>query len=160
MATAGATLGGYVTYRLAEKGGEQTLERKIGKQRARKVYKKFEGQGGFWVFFGAILPPPFPIVPVLMAAGVLEYPKRKFLAALAAGRAVRFFAVAWLGRVYGTALIGWFSQYYRPVLYALITLGIVAGISLLLYLKWYRPRKKRQRHVAETPADSAQPRIA
>src|SRR5439155_3972274 len=34
MATVGALLGGYLTYRLAEKGGAETLERKIGRQRA------------------------------------------------------------------------------------------------------------------------------
>ena len=30
MATVGAIIGGYLTYRLAEKGGEETLEKKSG----------------------------------------------------------------------------------------------------------------------------------
>src|SRR5690242_10090303 len=42
FATAGAVIGGYVTYRLAKKGGKEGLEKKIGKKRAEKVYKKFE----------------------------------------------------------------------------------------------------------------------
>jgi membrane protein YqaA with SNARE-associated domain len=142
MATVGAVLGGYLTYRLAEKGGEETLERKVGKQRAEKVYKKFEKQGGFWVFLGSVLPPPFPIVPFLMAAGVMKYPKKKFLAALSSGRGVRFFAVAYVGHIYGKAIVTWLSQYYQPVLYVLIALAALAGLGALGYFVWYRPRHR------------------
>ena len=45
MGTAGAVLGGYVTFRLSKKGGKEGMEKKIGKQRAEKVYKKFEKAG-------------------------------------------------------------------------------------------------------------------
>src|SRR5512142_2319954 len=41
MATVGGVLSAYLTYRLAEKGGEETLKKKLGKTRAEKVYKKF-----------------------------------------------------------------------------------------------------------------------
>lgn len=149
MATVGAVLGGFLTYRLAEKGGEETLERKIGRERAQKAYRKFEKHGGLWVFLGSILPPPFPMVPVLMGAGVMQYPRRKFLAALSAGRGVRFFAVAYVGHVYGDAITRWLSQYYRPVLYTLIVLAVLGGIGALVYFKAYRPKKKREQELAE-----------
>ncbi len=144
MATLGAVLGGYVTYRLAEKGGEETLEKKIGKSKAEKVYKKFEKQGGFWVFIGSILPPPFPIVPFLTAAGVMQYPKKKFVAVLAAGRGVRYFAIAYVGHIYGKEIIGGLSQYYRPVLYSIIGLAVLAAIGALVFFKWYLPRRKKR----------------
>ena len=150
MATVGAVLGGYLTYRLAEKGGEETLERKIGKERSEKVYKKFEKQGGFWVFLGSVLPPPFPIVPVLMAAGVMQYPKRKFVTALSAGRGVRFFAVAYVGHIYGKAIVNWLSQYYQPVLYGLIAAAVAGAIGALVYFKWYRPRHKHPEQPPQT----------
>jgi len=143
MATAGAVVGGYVTYRLACKGGKQELEKKVGKSRAEKVYKKFEKGGFSTVFVGSILPPPFPLVPVLMAAGVLQYPEHKFLAALSLGRGVRFFVIAFLVRLYGTAIVGWPGRYYRPFLYVLISLGILGGIGVLFYFKWYRPRHQK-----------------
>lgn len=150
MATVGAVIGGYLTYRLAEKGGEETLEKKVGKNRAEKVYKKFETHGGLWVVIGSVLPPPFPIVPVLMAAGVLQYPKKKFLAALSAGRGVRFFAVAWIGHIYGMSIVRWLSQYYQPVLYGLIALAVLGGVGALLYWTWYLPRKRRRQHAGES----------
>jgi len=144
MATVGAVIGGYLTYRLAEKGGEETLEKKVGKQRVQKVYKKFEKRGFITVFIGSILPPPFPMVPFLMAAGVLQYPRKKFLSALSAGRGVRYFAVAWIGHVYGKTIISGLSQYYQPVLYGLIALAVLGAIAALLYFKWYRPKVQRQ----------------
>jgi membrane protein YqaA with SNARE-associated domain len=144
MATVGEVLGGYVTYRLAAKGGQATLERKVGKGRAEKTYKLFEKRGFITVFAGSILPPPFPFTPVLMAAGVLQYPRKKFFSALTAGRAVRFFAVAYLGRAYGQQMIVFFSRHYRPLLYVLIALAATAGIGALVYFKWYRPKAQRE----------------
>lgn len=149
MATAGAVIGGYVTYRLAKKGGKESLEKKIGKKRAEKVYKKFEKGGFSTVMVGAMVPPPFPLVPVLMAAGIMQYPVKKFLSALATGRAIRFFALAYLGRLYGTKIVGWFTRYYKPFLYVLITLGVAGGIAALLYFKWYR-HSRQQRVGAKT----------
>jgi membrane protein YqaA with SNARE-associated domain len=144
MAAAGAVLGGYLTYRLAQKGGEETLEKKIGKDRAQKVYGKFKNRGFTTIAVSAVMPPPFPMVPVLMAAGVLQYPRNKFLAALAVGRSVRFLVVALLGRLYGTAIIGALHRYYKPLLYTLIGLAVVGAIGTLVYFKWYRPKRQRQ----------------
>jgi membrane protein YqaA with SNARE-associated domain len=140
MATIGAVVGGYVTFRLSKKGGKEGMEKRIGKSRAQKVYKKFEKGGFSTIAIGSVIPPPFPLVPVLMAAGIMQYPKKKFIAALATGRAVRFFAIAFLGRTYGTAIAGWLGRYYKPFLYVLIVLGVVGGLGALLYFKWYRPR--------------------
>lgn len=142
FATAGAVIGGYITFRLAKKGGKAEIEKKIGKKRAEKVYGKFEKGGFSTIFFGSILPPPFPMVPVLMAAGIMQYPRRRFLTALTLGRAIRFFVVAYLGRLYGTAIVGWLGRYYKPFLYILIGLGVLGGIAALVYFKWYRPRQQ------------------
>ena len=144
MAVVGAVIGGYVTYGLAEKGGEETLEKKVGKRRAEKVYRRFKKHGFSTIVIGAILPPPFPIVPFLIAAGALHYPRKSFIAALATGRAIRFFGVAYLGHRYGNVIVGWGARYYQPILYSLIGLAVIGGIATLVYFGWYRPRKQRQ----------------
>jgi membrane protein DedA with SNARE-associated domain len=79
-----------------------------------------------------------------MAAGVMQYPSKKFLSALTAGRAVRFFAIAYVGRIYGRQMISFFSRHYRQSLYALIALAVMAGIGALVYFQWYRPRMQHQ----------------
>jgi membrane protein YqaA with SNARE-associated domain len=156
MGTLGALLGGYLTYRLSRKGGKEAFEKEIGKQKSEKVYQRFEKRGFSSVMVGAVLPPPFPMVPILMAAGALQYPRKKFMSALAIGRGVRFFALAFLGRTFGTAIIGWLGRYYKPLLYALIAAGLLAGVGVLVYVKWYRPRKQRQKDHA--PQDDSQKR--
>ena len=144
FATAGAVIGGYVTYRLAKKGGKESLEKKIGKRRAEKVYKKFERGGFSTVAIGSVLPPPFPLVPVLMAAGVMQYPRKNFLLSLTLGRAVRFFLIAYLGKLYGTAIVDWLGRYYKAFLYVLIVLGVLGGIGAFWYFKWYRPKHRER----------------
>jgi uncharacterized membrane protein YdjX (TVP38/TMEM64 family) len=145
MATVGEVFGGYLGYRLAAKGGQETFEKKIGKPRAEKIYQQFEKRGYLTVFTGSILPPPFPFSPVVMAAGVMQYPRKKFLSALLAGRASRFLAVAFLGRVYGQQMIGFFSHHYRTLLYVLISVVVIAGIGALVYFIWCRPKQQRAR---------------
>ena len=155
MATIGAMVGGYLTYRLAEKGGEETLEKKVGKQRAEKVYRRFKEHGFATVALGAVLPPPFPIVPLLLAAGALKYPRKNFLAALGLGRAARFAVVGYLANRYGQGVMHWLTRYYHPILYALIALAVLAGVGVLVYFKWYLPKhqgpQRRGSKVTEMP---------
>ena len=139
MATVGAVIGGYITYGLARKGGKEAFERRLSKRRANKVFKRFERWGFFAVAVPALLPPPFPIVPFLLAAGAMQYSRKKFVAALALGRGVRFTIGAGLGAIYGRHIVRFFSQYYKPALYSLIALALLGGIvSLVQYYRYKR----------------------
>lgn len=142
MSTVGSVIGAYLTYRIGVTGGKETLEKKIGQKRAEKVYQKVEGAGFTSVFVSVLIPPPFPIVPVLLAAGALQIPRRKFLSAVAFGRAIRFTIDALLGVFYGHAIIRFFSQYYKPALYTLIVLGVIGGIAALVYYKHWKQKKQ------------------
>jgi len=138
MSVVGSVIGAYLTYKIGLEGGKETLEKKIGAKRAEKVYKKVENAGFTSVFIGVLIPPPFPIVPVLIAAGALQIPRRKFLSAVATGRAIRYTIDALLGVFYGHAIIHFFAQYYKPALYALIALGVIGGIGALIYYKHWK----------------------
>src|SRR5579862_1060114 len=140
MATLGAVIGGYITYWLARKGGKEALERKLSKKRAKQVSAAFERWGFFAVALPALLPPPFPFVPFLVAAGAAQYPTRKFLGALAAGRGVRYTIAAWLGFVYGRQVLRFFRQYYEPALAILIGLAVIGTIRSLV--QYFRTRKR------------------
>jgi len=157
MATAGAVIGGYVTYRLAYKSGKRALERRFSPKKVEKVFSKFE-HWGFWaVAIPALLPPPFPIVPALLAAGAMEFPRKKFLVSLALGRGVRYTILAFLGEHYGTHIVRFFSRYYQPALVTLIGLAVIAGIAGLVE---YKRVQKHSRHVRTGPETSPRPRAA
>src|SRR6202789_2312706 len=152
MATAGAMLGGYLTYRMARKGGKETLEKRFSQRKVKKVYAIFERWGFAAVAIPAILPPPFPIVPMLLAAGAMQYPTRKFLTALAVGRGIRYTILAYLGFHYGRTIVKFFDLYYWPVLIALIAFSVLGGL--------YGLYEYKRRHKSDNPsAAGAKPRV-
>jgi membrane protein YqaA with SNARE-associated domain len=136
MATLGAVIGGYITYALARKGGKETMERKLSRKRAAQVSKAFGRWGFFAVAIPALLPPPFPFVPFLIAAGAGQYSPRKFLGALTLGRGVRYTIGAGLGYHYGRHILRFFNQYYKPAMAILIGLAVIGAVlSLVQYLR-------------------------
>jgi membrane protein YqaA with SNARE-associated domain len=136
MATVGAVIGGYITYALARKGGKEAMERKLSKRRAKKVSKAFERWGFAAVAVPALLPPPFPFVPFLIAAGAMQYSPKKFLGALTLGRGIRYTIAAGLGFHYGRHILRFFSQYYKPAMAVLIGLAVIGAVlSLVQYLR-------------------------
>jgi membrane protein YqaA with SNARE-associated domain len=141
MATAGAILGGYLTYRMARKGGKETLERRFSKKTTNKVYAIFDRWGFAAIAIPALLPPPFPIVPMLLAAGAMQYPTRKFLTALAVGRGIRFTILGYLGAHYGRHIVRLFALYYWDVLFVLIAFTVLGGLFGLI--QYRRGQKSR-----------------
>jgi membrane protein YqaA with SNARE-associated domain len=134
MATMGSVVGGYVTYRLARKGGKETLARKFPRRKLEKVYKIF-GRWGFGaIAIPALLPPPVPMVPFVLAAGALRYSVGKFLAALSLGRAVRYSLLAYLAARYGRQMLTLLSRVEHPILIAAVALIAVAAVVLAVIL--------------------------
>lgn len=76
---------------------------------------------------------------MLLAAGAMQYPTKKFLGALAAGRGARYTILAFLGAHYGRGFTKLFSQYYMPTLLLLIAFSLGAA----LYGLWEYKRRKR-----------------
>jgi membrane protein YqaA with SNARE-associated domain len=140
MATLGAIIGGSITYSLARKGGQQTMERKLSKRRTKQVCAAFERWGFAAVAIPAIMPPPFPFLPFLLAAGAMQYSSKKFLAALTLGRGLRYTVVAYLGFHYGRHILRFFSQYYEPAIAVLVGLAIIGTILTVVQYLRYRKR--------------------
>src|SRR5271155_1113001 len=140
MATLGAVIGGYITYALARKGGQEAMERKLPKRKAAKFCKTFERWGFAAVVIPALLPPPFPFLPFLLAAGAMQYSRKKFLGALALGRGIRYTVEAYLGFRYGRHILRFFSQYYKPALAVLIGLAVIG--TILTVIQYLRYKKK------------------
>ena len=151
LATIGSIIGGYVTYHLGRKGGKEALERKFPKKKLTKLYAKFE-RWGFWsVVIAAMIPPPFPIAAVLLGSGAMRYSRGRFLAALSLGRGVRYAILAYLGSRYGSAVLSFFSKYYKPALVTLVTMSVIAGVYAIFK---YRQMRKETGHYSGAPLKS------
>jgi len=142
MATLGAVLGGYLTYRLARREGKALLERRVSRRKAQKIYDTFEKWGFGAVVIPALLPPPMPMFPFLLAAGAMQYSRTKFLTALTIGRAIRYTLLAFLAATYGRQIIGWMARYGKPILFT----GVAAGVAFTLFVLLRYKRSKRPSH--------------
>jgi len=140
MATVGSVIGGYLTYRLARKGGKETLERKFPAGKRKKVYALFERWGFGAITIVALLPPPAPFVLFLFMAGAMQYSVKKFLVALTLGRIVRYSVLGYLGARYGRHVLTIIARQVHPVLVAVIGL-IAVGLTALIF-HFARKRKK------------------
>lgn len=124
MATIGSLIGGFITYRLTRTESKSHLAKLFSRPKA-KGFKNLFGKWGFSaIVFPAILPPPFPIVPFLIAAGATQYPRGKFLGALAIGRALRYTILGILGFLYG--------KWILEVMRAHVLLIVSVGVGLIL----------------------------
>jgi membrane protein YqaA with SNARE-associated domain len=137
MATAGSVLGGFLAYRLARKGGKEALDKKLGSENVQKIYERFERWGFAAIVVFALLPPPMPLFPVVLASGATRYSVTKFLTALTLGRAVRFTVLAFVAARYGDQILTLISHHGYVVLLA------VVGLAVLGFVLFYLVRKAK-----------------
>ena len=138
MATVGSVLGSFVTYRLARKGGKETLERKFPAKRLEKIYKLFERWGFAAIATIAVLPPPAPVVVFVCAAGAMQYSAKKFVLAMALGRIIRYSLLAFLAARYGRHVLNVIAQHGHPVFIVVVVLMAAAVAALIFFVarKW------------------------
>jgi len=141
MATIGSVIGGYLTYRMARKGGQEAIEKRFSKRKIKRVYRMFEKWGFGSVFIPAMLPPPVPFVPFLVTAGAFNYSPKKFIAALALGRTIRFMLFAYLAARLGGAILRFFDREYRTILllFIVVAVAIACGFAVYFIRKKHEP---------------------
>jgi membrane protein YqaA with SNARE-associated domain len=113
----GSILGGYTTWHIGRRGGEEALRRYVPAR------------------LPALLPPPIPLLPFALASGALEVSRRRFLIVFGAARSLRYSFVAWLGVTYGRRIVRLFSgslqKWSTPLLcvfVVLLVIGVCYGI--------------------------------
>jgi membrane protein YqaA with SNARE-associated domain len=139
MATIGSVVGAYVTYRLARKQGDKALHAKLSARNAKRVTETFEKWGFGAIALPALLPPPMPMVPFVIAAGALQYSPKKFIAAMTLGRVIRYCILAYLGAKYGRQIFAVVLAHGEVALKVTIALAVVAVLGFV----FMRLRKKR-----------------
>jgi len=99
--TLGSVLGAYLVFRIARGAGSAYLESKFGARRVAFILRYFERWGTSVLVLSTLVPFPFPTSAFFAAAGVLNYPRRRFIFVVTAARAGRYFALAAIGSYYG-----------------------------------------------------------
>jgi membrane protein YqaA with SNARE-associated domain len=158
LATMGSALGGFFSYKVGHSGGMAFLEKRIPPRIFKRVTGWMENHNILSVALPAILPPPMPLSPFVLAAGALNMSRNKFLATFTISRAIRHAIAAWLGIHYGRTVIRLWNhiadKYAVPILIVLWT-GIVIS-CVYAFWKLYQT----SRTVGVHPTTLANPKAA
>ncbi len=126
VAVIGSLLGGYTTWHLGRRGGEAALHRYVPKRLLVRIVAWVEHHPILAVFIPAILPPPIPLSPFILASGALGVTRNRFLLVFGTARTLRYSLIAWLGVTYGRHVVrmwsGKLQAWSAPLLW---TFGVI-----------------------------------
>jgi membrane protein YqaA with SNARE-associated domain len=129
LASLGSALGSIPLYIIGYLGGEKVLRKRISEERFLKIHRSFE-QHEFWaLMFPGMLPPPMPFKIFVLGAAVFEMRFRDFMAAIFAGRFVRFLVLSVLVLWFGPQIVQLAGGLFHRHSYSV--LAVVAVVVLL-----------------------------
>lgn len=128
LATVGSVIGAAGTYWIGRKVGEKGLTRFVGPRRLKRVEARVN-RGTLVVAALALIPPPFPFTPFVLAGGALGMNAWSFLSALAVVRLFRFGVEGVLAHRYGTGIVRWMkTPTFQAVVGVFIALAVIGTI--------------------------------
>lgn len=143
MATAGSVLGCLVVDLVCRRIGDDQLEKMVSRKRLAYVRGKIEKRAALALVVAALMPPPFPFTPFIMAASALDYPRVKMLSVIGAARLVRFSIVGGLALAFGRDIIR-ISKTPEFVWTIGVFVAICAIGSVMSVLKWFRAGRRAE----------------
>ena len=159
MASFGSVIGVLLVNGIMRKAGEEGLERFLKPEQVERIRSKVESRAGWALFIATLLPPPFPFTPVIMVASALQCSRRKLIAAVLTGRALRYTLEAMLALYFGRQILKYLnSRVVEYFVYGLIVMAFVG--SVLSVMKWLKTRrssaqsKKSEREVERLTAST------
>ena len=154
MAGVGSALGSLFIYEIGRKGGEMALSKRVSKSKMDHLRHTFEKREFLALMVPSMLPPPTPFKLFVFSAGVFQMKVRDFLAAIAAGRVIRFLILAILTVRFGPQIVDIAGSLFKKHLWA--TLGGIAVLVLVIWLlvrAWREPVEELAHDLEEEPKE-------
>lgn len=136
LVTVGSVAGCFVLYELARRGGEALLKKGFSQATIDKSYRWFHRYGILAIVLPSIMPPPVPLKIFLILAGMSGMPRLTFLAAITAGRSLRYIGEAFLAVRYGRDALTIVQENLGRV-----AIAITAGL-LVVWVVWLWRRRR------------------
>jgi membrane protein YqaA with SNARE-associated domain len=144
LGIAGSLIGSWLTWKTGKQGGEPMVDRYVPQRHRARIKGWVKNHGILSVCIAALLPPPIPLLPFLLAAGALGATRRQLFTAVGIARTLRYGGEAALTVVYGRQILHWFNRYLagwgRIIIWSFIGL-VVAGVIFGL---WKYRREQQQ----------------
>jgi membrane protein YqaA with SNARE-associated domain len=155
IATVGSALGGLFSHAVGQAGGMKFLEKHVPASILHRVTAWMEHHAILAVSLPAILPPPMPLSPFVLAAGAVCMARRKFMVAFTVSRLIRHAIAVWLGIHYGRQVLHlWNSFSAKWATPALITLWtvILAFTAIAIWRLYKTSRQLKLNPLTRTSA--------
>jgi len=128
LAALGSAAGAAGTFWIGRQAGEHGLTRFVSRRRLERVRRRVD-RGAFVVAALALVPPPFPFTPFVLASGALGISPWSFLGSLALVRLFRFGAEAALASHYGSQILRWMkTPAFETMVGVLIALAVAGTV--------------------------------
>jgi membrane protein YqaA with SNARE-associated domain len=151
-ATVGSFLGGFFSYKVGQSGGMAFLEKHVPPRIFKPVCNWMERHAILSVALPAVLPPPMPLSPFVLAAGALKMSRNTFLTTFTVSRCLRHAAFAGLGIYYGPHVLRMWNRFSRK--YGAEILIVVWSIILISLAIAFWKLYKTSRSISAHPSDS------
>lgn len=126
IATLGSLIGASATFWVGEKIGEKSLENWVSERKLEPIRRRLRNKGAIAMAVPAILPPPFPLTPFILACGALSVSRARFLSTLGVMRILRYGVLSLLGWAYGKRIVGILeSPSFKQVVAAFMLLACI-----------------------------------
>jgi membrane protein YqaA with SNARE-associated domain len=136
-ATSGSIVGCVILYHISRRAGRRALDKFSAEKQAR-VKSLLDRYDVLSVLVACLLPPPFPFKLFVVSAGVFRLNFWRFVAAIAVGRAFRYFLEGFFAVEYGEQAEALLARNYPAV-----GLGLAALVVAFFVLRALL-RKKRE----------------
>jgi membrane protein YqaA with SNARE-associated domain len=129
---AGGLLGYVIGWGLWEAVGLPIVRMYHGEAVVESVRVWYENYGFFGVLIAAVTPIPYKVFTI--ASGMMRFDLAQFVLASVLGRAMRFFLVAGLIRMFGARVKPFMERHFELAATALVALAVL-GFAAIKYLK-------------------------
>lgn len=147
LTTVGSALGGLFSHRVGQAGGMAFIEKHVSQKMFSRVQKWMERHAVLSVALPAVLPPPMPLAPFVLAAGALKMSRRKFMITFTVSRFLRHCAAAAIGIYFGAGVLHLWNMFSRkwgiPILIG-IWVVILVFVAIALWRLYKTSREMRR----------------
>lgn len=132
LATAGSVIVAGMVFWIGRKIGANGLKHWISPGVLESARNEVR-QGSIALFLPALMPPPFPLLPFVLACGALSVSATRFFLMFASLRLVRFSVLTALAWFYGRQILNMLQTGPAKAVIAVFVVVIVLGISTTIY---------------------------
>ena len=140
IATLGSAIGGYLSHVAGQAGGMKFLKKHVPPYILIRVTHWMETHAILSVSLPALIPPPMPLSPFVLAAGAVHMSRSKFMWAFTLSRFLRHCIAVWIGIHYGRTFLRLWNHFSaRWANTILITLwSIILLFTLIAIWRLYK----------------------